>query len=230
MINIISENNNLDTRINLIILNILHNFFKNFLNDFQQIKNFLLCITKESKCKCFSCDIYNDNLKNDKENNNIFKCFNCGFKTNLILQIIDPLNDDNLNVCGFCNLNSFFEKDNNIFEGQKEFNLINFKNNNNDDNNNNNEEENVELNISNLEIDINQINNDNNYIQNEDELAMSGENSNEFAKKYLSSKSKSFIKFNNNLTARVAAHNLQNSPSYMLALCPKLLENFDKKI
>ena len=140
MINIISENNNLDTRINLIILNILHNFFKNFLNDFQQIKNFLLCITKESKCKCFSCDIYNDNLKNEKENNNIFKCFNCGFKTNLILQIIDPLNDDNLNVCGFCNLNSFFEKDNNIFEGQKEFNLINFKNNNNDNNNNNEEE------------------------------------------------------------------------------------------
>jgi hypothetical protein len=94
-----------------------------------------------------------------------------------------------------------------------------------ENNDNNEEDENVELNISNLEIDINQINNDSNYIQNEDELAMSGENSNEFAKKYLSSKSKSFIKFNNNLTARVAAHNLKNSPSYMLALCPELLEN-----
>ena len=95
--------------------------------------------------------------------------------------------------------------------------------------NKNNEEENVELNISNLEIDINQINNDNNYIQNEDELVMSGANSNEFAKRYLSSKSKSFIKFNNNLTARVAAHSLKNSPSYMLALCPELLDVFDKK-
>ena len=30
MINIISENNNLDTRINLIILNILHNFLRIF--------------------------------------------------------------------------------------------------------------------------------------------------------------------------------------------------------
>ena len=96
-------------------------------------------------------------------------------------------------------------------------------------NKDNNEEENVELNISNLEIDINEINNDNNYIQNEDELVMSGSHSNEFAKKYLSSKSKSFIKFSNNLTARVAARNLKNSPSYILALCPELLERFDKK-
>ena len=120
------------------------------------------------------------------------------------------------------------EKNNSVIINEDEDNNKN-ENNNNDDNNNNNEEENVELNISNLEIDINQINNDSNYIQNEDELAMSGENSNEFAKKYLSSKSKSFIKFNNNLTARVAAHNLKNSPSYMLALCPELLENYDKK-
>ena len=58
---------------------------------------------------------------------------------------------------------------------------------------------------------------------------MSGSNLNEFAKKYLSSKSKSFIKFNNNLTARVAANNSKNSPSYMLALCPELLDGFDKK-
>ena len=96
-------------------------------------------------------------------------------------------------------------------------------------NNNNNEEINVELNISNLEIDINQINNDSNYVQNEDELAMLGENSNEFAKKYLSSKLKSFIKFNNNLTIKVAANNLKNTPSYMLALCLEFIENFDKK-
>ena len=92
-----------------------------------------------------------------------------------------------------------------------------------------NDEENVELNISNLEIDINQINNDDNCGQNEDETAMSGSNSNEFAKKYLSSKSKSFIKFNNNLKGRVAAQSSKNSPSYILALCPELLENPDKK-
>ena len=92
----------------------------------------------------------------------------------------------------------------------------------------NKEDSNVELNISNLDIDINEIKEEDN-TQNEDDLTMSGSNSNEFAKKYLSSKSKSFIKFNNNLTARVAADNLKNSLSYMLALCPELMGGVDKK-
>ena len=90
------------------------------------------------------------------------------------------------------------------------------------------EDSNVELNISNLEIDINEINEEDNN-QNEDDLTMLGPNSNEFAKKYLSSKSKSFIKFNNNLTARVTADSLKNSLSYMLALCPELMGGVDKK-
>ena len=96
--------------------------------------------------------------------------------------------------------------------------------------NNNNEDDsnNVELNISNLEIDINEINEESN-TQNEDDLTISGQNSKEFAKKYLSSKSKSFIKFSNNLTARVAANNSKNSMSYMLALCPELIGGVDKK-
>ena len=87
---------------------------------------------------------------------------------------------------------------------------------------------NVELNISNLEIDINEINEESN-TQNEEDFTNSVQNSNEFAKKYLSSKSKSFIKFNNNLTARVAANNSKNSMSYMLALCPELMGEVDKK-
>ena len=87
---------------------------------------------------------------------------------------------------------------------------------------------NVELNISNLEIDINEINEESN-TQNEEDFTSSGQNSNEFAKKYLSSKSKSFIKFNNNLTARVAANNSKNSMSYILALCPELIGEMDKK-
>ena len=94
--------------------------------------------------------------------------------------------------------------------------------------NNEDDSNNVELNISNLEIDIDEINSESN-IQNEDDLVTSGQNSNEFAKKYLSSKSKSFIKFSNNLTARVAANNTKNSMSYMLALCPDLLGGVDKK-
>ena len=92
----------------------------------------------------------------------------------------------------------------------------------------NEEDSNVELNISNLEIDINEINEESN-TQNEEDFTASAQNSNEFAKKYLSSKSKSFIKFNNNLTARVAANNSKNSMSYMLALCPELIGEVDKK-
>ena len=92
----------------------------------------------------------------------------------------------------------------------------------------NKDDSNVELNISNLEIDINEINEEEN-TQNEDDLTMLGPNSNEFAKKYLSSKSKSFIQFNNNLTARVTADSLKNSLSYMLALCPELMGGVDKK-
>ena len=101
-------------------------------------------------------------------------------------------------------------------------------NENNEDEEENKEDSNVELNISNLEIDINEIKEEDN-TQNDDELIISGPNSNEFAKKYLSSKSKSFIKFNNNLTARVAADNLKNSLSYILALCPELMGGIDKK-
>jgi hypothetical protein len=73
-----------------------------------------------------------------------------------------------------------------------------------------NEDSNIEINISNLEIDVNDINEEDS-AQNQDDLALSGPNSNELAKKYLSSKSKSFIKFNNNLTARVAADSSKNS-------------------
>ena len=158
-----------------------------------------------------------------------------------------PMNNDNnqdnyFNNFDFCNTdndsNDNLNKNQNSIEIKNEENAQNIsviineeynENNNIFDNRDNNEEENVELNISNLEIDINEINNNKNYIQNEDELVMSGSHSNEFAKKYLSSKSKSFIKFSNNLTARVAAHNLKNSPSYILALCPELLDQFDKK-
>ena len=158
------------------------------------------------------------------------------------------INDDNnqgnfFNNFYFCNIDNDDSNDN-LNKNEKSIEIKNEENaqntgviinedhnenNNTFDNKDNNEEENVELNISNLEIDINEINNDNNYIQNEDQLVISGSHSNEFAKKYLSSKSKSFIKFSNNLTARVAARNLKNSPSYILALCPELLERFDKK-
>jgi hypothetical protein len=162
---------------------------------------------KEENEKFNSKDFISVHLS--KNNNNIMNNFNF---TNIVNDNNDNNNDEN-------------EKNNSV--------IINEDNQNNnqtlENNDNNEEDENVELNISNLEIDINQINNDSNYAQNEDELVMSGSNSNEFAKKYLSSKSKSFIKFSNNLTARVAAHSLKNSPSYILALCPELLDGNDKK-
>ena len=150
-------------------------------------------------------------------------------------EFLNIIHDTNDNINKKENENSIDIKDGDNKEDQNTSVIINedYNENNsineNKDNNNEDEEENVELNISNLEIDINQINNDNNYVENEDELVMQGSNSNEFAKKFLASKSKSFIKFNNNLTSRVAAHNLKNSPSYMLALCPELIEGLNKK-
>ena len=83
--------------------------------------------------------------------------------------------------------------------------------------NENNENE-VEVNISNLDYEID---NDNNNI-NEIEINPS---SNEYAKKFLSSNTKSFISFNNNLISRVTIQNKKNTPSYIYALCPDLLNN-----
>ena len=181
-------------------------------------------------------DVINENLnskdyetENINKNENIQENFMNNFDFfNIINDANDIINKKENNNSPEIKDNKFEEEQNNSVIINEDYNDNNNINENND-NNNEEEEENVELNISNLEIDIDQINNDNNYVQNEDELVMSGSNSNEFAKKYLSSKSKSFIKFNNNLTARVAAHSLKNSPSYMLALCPELLEGLNKK-
>ena len=173
-------------------------------------------------------------IVNDDINKNINNFSRNNKNMNINKEKEDNINIDKLNSKEFISVHLTNNENDNLIHNLDNFDFYNIVNYNNNDNknencNNNNEEDNVEINISNLEIDIDQLNNDSNYIKNENELIMSGENSNEFAKKYLSSKSKSFIKFNNNLTARVAAHNLQNSPSYMLALCPELLENFDKK-
>ena len=182
----------------------------------------------------------NDNLKNEERENND----KLNSKDFISLHLTNNTNNqDNFNINNFDffniindsneNDNNINKNENNMNEDEKNNSMIVNENITNTNiiinNNENKEDENVELNISNLEIDINQINNDSNCEQNEDELAMSGTNLNEFAKKYLSSKSKSFIKFNNNLTSRAAANNLKNSPSYMLALCPELLDGLDKK-
>ena len=147
---------------------------------------------------------------------------------------------NNFNLCNIINeeVNDHNSKDENIENDNSVIiNETDQENNINDNNEDdkkeddkeiNNDDSNVELNISNLEIDINEMNEEEN-TPNEDDLTVSGPNSNEFAKKYLSSKSKSFIKFNNNLTARVAADSLKNSLSYMLALCPELMGGIDKK-
>ena len=74
-------------------------------------------------------------------------------------------------------------------------------------------EENMELNISNLEIDLNQIDQD-------------LEEKNNTKQNY---KKSSFIQFNNNLSLKLAKEKLNNTPSYILALCPKLLLTKNKK-
>ena len=82
---------------------------------------------------------------------------------------------------------------------------------------NENNENDVEVNISNLDCEIDCENN-----ISEIEINPS---SNEYAKKYLSSNTKSFISFNNNLISRVTIQNKKNTPSYIYALCPDLLNN-----
>ena len=72
--------------------------------------------------------------------------------------------------------------------------------------------ENVKLNISDLDIDLNQINQD-----------LEERNVNQNNKK------SSFIQFNNNLSLKIASEKSNNTPSYMLALCPKLFLTKNKK-
>ena len=174
------------------------------------------------------------NVNNEIEDENVIK-EEIDFQNNLFnnfdfQNLINDEDNDNSKDGNLENDNSLIinetDQENNINENNEEDNK---KEENKEDNKEvNNEDSNVELNISNLELDINDINEDDN-TQNEESLTMLGPNSNEFAKKYLSSKSKSFIKFNNNLTARVAADSLKNSLSYMLALCPELMDGVDKK-
>ena len=164
-------------------------------------------------------EVFSKNINGDiDENPNIFSSNNDNINNEIDEKIIEKEEID-------------FQQENlmNIIINETEQeNNININNDEENKEINNEDDSNVELNISNLEIDINEINEETNNI-NEDELTLSKPTSNEFAKKYLSSKSKSFIKFNNNLTARAAANNLKNSKSYMLALCPELIGGIDKK-
>ena len=85
------------------------------------------------------------------------------------------------------------------------------------DNDNNEETEKedddkVKLNISDLDIDLNKINQD-----------LDEKNIEQSYKK------SSFIQFNNNLSLKLASEKSNNTPSYMLALCPKLFLTKNKK-
>ena len=177
-------------------------------------------------------NIFSGNNDNDEINDNNMEkeeiFFQDNFMNNFNFEnLINEENNNNNNDNG-SKKDENVENDNSVIINDND--QDNFENQNNEEDNKeiNNEDSNVELNISNLEIDINDINEESN-AQNEDDLTFQEQNSNEFAKKYLSSKNKSFIKFNNNLTARVAANNSKNSMSYMLALCPELIGGIDKK-
>ena len=177
-------------------------------------------------------NIFSGNNDNDEINDNNMEkeeiFFQDNFMNNFNFEnLINEENNNNNNDNG-SKKDENIENDNSVIINDND--QDNFENQNNEEDNKaiNNEDSNVELNISNLEIDINDINEESN-AQNEDDLTFQEQNSNEFAKKYLSSKNKSFIKFNNNLTARVAANNSKNSMSYMLALCPELIGGIDKK-
>ena len=74
--------------------------------------------TNKDECKCFSCVFSNINM------NKAFKCGKCDIKTNLRLQLIDPNKDDDLTICGFCNVNDYFKSFSNIFENEDKLELL----------------------------------------------------------------------------------------------------------
>ena len=82
------------------------------------------------------------------------------------------------------------------------------------------DEEDVKLNISNLDVDIEQMN---------DEVIEENNSKNEIQIRNINKNYKSFIQFNNNLSIKLAAEKSKNTPSYLLALCPKLYMGFNKK-
>ena len=86
------------------------------------------------------------------------------------------------------------------------------------------DEEDVKLNISNLDIDVDQMN---------DEIGEESNSRNELPLQLNNINNhynfKSFIQFNNNLSIKLAAEKSKNTPSYLLALCPKLYMGYNKK-
>ena len=75
-------------------------------------------IKEEKNCDCFSCCFSTiDKLKS-------FKCGKCDINTNLRLQLIDPNKDDDLTVCGFCNINDYFKSFSNVFENEDKLELV----------------------------------------------------------------------------------------------------------
>ena len=75
-------------------------------------------IEENEKCNCFSCTF------NIIDKNKSFKCGKCDINTNLRLQLIDPNKDDDLTICGFCNINDYFKSFSNIFENEDKLELI----------------------------------------------------------------------------------------------------------
>ena len=70
------------------------------------------------QCNCFSCTFTTiDKTKS-------FKCGKCYINTNLRLQLIDPNKDDDLTICGFCNINDYFKSFANIFENEDKLELV----------------------------------------------------------------------------------------------------------
>ena len=243
----ISKNKNLYHKNKLNINDIFNNSFKsNLEKNTVNINNKEISYEKYENNEELTID-KNNSVYYDDEENNTAKIYNQNDSTNdcIFADIVNLDSTDFKNVNIIDNFDDSQEKNidnlnSNDFEETPKTDLTNLNknshenqnsNNLNEDikNDNNEEEDNVELNISNLELDINQFDTENNNNIQNDDFNLLNENANEFAKKYLSTKSKSFIKFNNNLTARVAAQGQKSSPSYMLALCPELIENCDKK-
>ena len=146
--------------------------------------------------------------KNNIPNNNPINTNNQNSNDNKEKEKISKINQNKANVKEIPEKNILNGNNNNAFSSNNEKNVIE------------NEEEDVKINISNLEIDIEQMN---------DEVSEDCIKKSEIPITNVHPQNKSFIQFNNNLSFKLAAEKSKSTPSYMLALCPKLFMGQNKK-
>ena len=209
-----NRNNKNEKKINKLIKN--ENYMDNFTVEecdeklekiYNSRKHYSLTNPNILPCISFS-NPFTKQHKNNISNNNPININNQNAIDSKEKEKISKTTQNKTNVKEIPEKNILNEYNSNAFSSNNEKNMVE------------NEEEDVKINISNLEIDIEQMN---------DEVSEDCNKKSEIPITNVHQQSKSFIQFNNNLSFKLAAEKSKNTPSYMLALCPKLFMGQNKK-